>query len=167
MLFIQTIKDIGSVIGVIISTITLCGLCITPLRKSVIKKIKEWSNSDKQDEAIRKENEDIQELKKTLSMAIDKISDIGNDIKKLNSDIKELNVRVFDNEKDRLRGELFNCGNRCRRKIPLSLEEYRYIQTVGDKYLYKLHCNSIGEEEYHFIQEYFESEYNQDLINRN
>lgn len=105
-----------------------------------------------QAEAIKKEDEDIQELKITVNQIVDIV--------------QELSDRIFKNEADRLRSELFDCGNRCRRRIPLSGEEYRHIQGVFRKYSKELHENGSGEDEYNFITTYFNSTFNQDKLNR-
>lgn len=157
MSIVEVIKNIGTVVGCIISCITLLSLLIKPIRQFIISKITKLSNKDiydieikKQSDEIAKEKAEIQEIKTTCNEIVDNVSEI-----------KSL---VFQNESDRLRGELFSCGNRCRRNIPLSLEEFRYIQEVYQKYSEKLHCNSIGTEEYEFIKAYYYSIDNQSNI---
>jgi hypothetical protein len=138
---------------------TLTTLIVKPLRKRFITFIKKATNDVEQDmiiqqqaEAIKKEDEDIQELKITVNQIVDIV--------------QELKERIFKNEADRLRSELFDCGNRCRRRIPLSGEEYRHIQGVFRKYSKELHENGSGEDEYNFITTYFNSTFNQDKLNR-
>lgn len=154
---IEIIKIIGTVISTIMGAIALCGVCIKPLRKFIVSKIKQWSNSDIQDNAIKLQKEAIKKEDK----AIDELKSM---IIGMDKTISELNDRVFQNERDRLRSEIFNCGNRCRRGIPLYNEEFRYIQGVYEKYNVELHCNSIGTDEYNFIRDYFNSNDNQDKI---
>ena len=163
---VEVFKSIGAIFGCIISFTTVCGLIIKPIRKAIIKKISEWSHNDEQNKAIEKQNkiiqqqseaickEDkaIQELKATVDMIVDKLA--------------ELTERILENEADRLRSELFDCGNRCRRGIPLSGEEFRHIQGVFSKYFDELKCNGIGEDEYNFIKDYFNSKENQDRLNK-
>ena len=163
---LESIKNFGTVLGCIISFTTVCGLVIKPIRKAFIKKISQWSDKEEhskaieeqnkiiqqQNESIRKEDEAIQEIKNTVSQIVDKLS--------------ELSDRMFRNEADRLRSELFDCGNRCRRGIPLSGEEFRHIQDVFRKYFDELNCNGIGEDEYNFIKDYFNSKRNQDRLNK-
>ena len=105
-----------------------------------------------QAEAIKREDADIKELKTTVNQVVDIIS--------------ELKDRILKNESDRLRSELFSCGNRCRRDIPLSGEEFRHIQDVFIKYSEDLKCNGIGEDEYNFIKDYFNSKNNQEKLNK-
>jgi hypothetical protein len=155
----EVLKLISTILTLIISLTTVCGLCIKPLRKFIIKKISEWSNQESQDNAIQTQNEMIQKQNETIK----EIKDTVNQVVAI---VSELSDRIFKNEADRLRGELFDCGNRCRRHIPLSGEEFRHIQEVFKKYSEELHCNSIGEDEYNFIKDYFNSEANQDRLNK-
>ena len=62
---------------------------------------------------------------------------------------------VLENEADRLRSELFDCGNRCRRRIRLHPEEMDHIRDVYTKYSEKLHKNGPGEREFNFIVDYY------------
>ena len=151
--FTIMIKDIATVVGCLLSCITLITLCVKPIRKWVIKKVIQITHT----EEINKQNDRIFAVEERILAVEDKVNQVGNTLE----EIKNL---IFINERDRLRGELFNCGNRCRRGIQLTLEEFRYIQTVGNKYLNALHCNSIGEEEYNYICSYYQSEYNQNLL---
>ena len=154
---IEVIKLIGTIISTIIGATTLCGICIKPLRKAIIKKIKEWSDSDNQGKAIRLQQEALNKEDKV-------IQEIKSIVESISGIISNLDDRIFQNEKDRLRSELFNCGNRCRRGIALYNEEFRYIQGVYEKYSVELHCNSIGTDEYNFIRDYFYSKENQNKI---
>ena len=62
---------------------------------------------------------------------------------------------VLENEADRIRAELFDCGNRCRRGIRLHPEEMEHIRVVFTKYSQKLKQNGTGEAEYDFICDYY------------
>jgi uncharacterized membrane-anchored protein YjiN (DUF445 family) len=160
---LETIKNISLIISVATSFIalvtTLTTLIVKPLRKRFIAFIKRSTNDVEKDnilkeqaEAIKREDADIKELKESVNQIVGIIS--------------ELSDRIFRNEADRLRSELFDCGNRCRRRIPLSGEEYRHIQGVFRKYSKELHENGSGEDEYNFITDYFNSTFNQDRLNR-
>ena len=164
--FIEIVKNISSIIGCILSLFTLCGILIKPLRKFIINKISKWSNKESQDKAIQEQNEVIKKQNEAIKKEDEAIQEIKEKINQIVDIVSELNDRIFKNEADRLRSELFNCGNRCRRHIPLSGEEYRHIQEVFKKYSEELHCNSIGEDEYNFIKDYFNSAYNQDRLNK-
>lgn len=149
MSWIEIVKDIASVIGCVISFITLISIIVKPIRNAVIKKVITITHTDQ-----------IQQQERKLAEEDEKINKLTIICEQNAKSIKELKLMIFANESDRSRGELFNCGNRCRRGIPLSLEEYRYIQEVYKKYSEKLHCNGIGKEEYEFISRYYESQKN-------
>ena len=169
----EVVKFISSILALIISAVTVSGFCIKPLRKFIINQISKWSNQESQDnaiqaqnemiqkqnEAIKKEDETIHEIKETVNQLCEVMSN-------LTDKVSELSDRIFRNEADRLRSELFDCGNRCRRRIPLSGEEFSHIQGVFKKYSNELHENGQGEDEYNFIKNYFNSSFNQDKLNR-
>lgn len=146
MTFLEIIKTGGAVCGSALSILAFIMVIIKPIRKKVVSKIITVTHK-KEIEAHGKE---LNSLAQELS-----------EVKGVINEIKEL---LFINEKDRLKGELFNCGNRCRRGIPLQLEEYRYIQEVYQKYSDELHCNHNGTEEYNFIRDYFNSLDNQEKL---
>ena len=163
---IDLIKDISAILGFILSLITFCGIVIKPLRKFIINKIRKWSNRESQDNAIQLQNEMIQKQNEAIETQKKGMQEIKDTVNQLIGIVSELSDRIFKNEADRLRSELFDCGNRCRRHIPLSGEEFRHIQEVFKKYSEELHCNSIGEDEYNFVKDYFNSEYNQEKLNK-
>lgn len=164
--FIEIVKNISSILGCILSIFTLCGILIKPLRKFIINKISKWSNRELQDKAIQEQNEVIKKQNEVIKKEDEAIQDIKEKVGQLVDMISELSERVFRNEADRLRSGLFDCGNRCRRGIPLSGEEFRHIQSDYKKYSEELHCNGIGEDEYNFIKDYFNSKANQDRLNK-
>lgn len=167
---IEIAKNISAILGCIISVCTLCGICIKPLRKKIVDKISQWSNKDAQDKAIELQQQAIEANTKMFNEAIKRedtiVQDINEKVNQLVDMMSELSERVFRNEADRLRSGLFDCGNRCRRGIPLSGEEFRHIQSDYKKYSEELHCNGIGEDEYNFIKDYFNSQVNQDKLNK-
>lgn len=167
---IEIIKNISVIVGFLISTFTLCSILIKPLRKKFIDKISELSYKEEQDKAIALNAKEIKEKTSLFEEAIrcEEIvtKDIREKVNQLVSMMSELSDRVFRNEADRLRSELFDCGNRCRRGIPLSGEEFRHIQGEYEKYANELHCNGIGREEYIFIKDYFNSKTNQEKLNK-
>lgn len=162
--FIEICKNITTVIGCVSAVFALCCACIKPIRKGLIDKINKWSDKDTQDKAIALQNEAIQRQEEAIKKEDKDIQELKNMIKNITEIVSELSDRIFRNEADRLRSELFDCGNRCRRKIPLSGEEFRHIQGIFKKYSDELHENSIGEDEYNFIRDYFNSEENQKQI---
>ena len=134
----EILKIISTCVSIILGCITLGGVLVKSLRHAINK-----FTTDINDNITKSHNE------------------LKNDIKNVKEDLSD---KIFKNEKDRLKSELFDCGNRCRRKMPLYLEEFRHIQDVYAKYHNELHANGTGKEEYDFISEYFNSQFNQDLI---
>ena len=164
MAVIDIIKNIGTVAGCLVSCVALAGAFIKPFRQFIINKVSKISNKDIYDAEIKRLNDEIAKANneiQVLNNEIQILKDTLCDVVKSTQEIKEI---IFDNEADRLRGELFTYGNRCRRGIPLTLEEFRQIQEVYQKYNKKLHCNSIGTDEYHFIKDYYESLDNQEML---
>ena len=164
--FVELIKSLAVIVGFILSLITLLGICIKPIRKYFIDKIIKISNKDYYDEALKRQDEVVKKQGEILCQEQSEIKDIKAILGDISNTLAELKSRIFENEADRLRSELFACGNRCRRGIPLSGEEFRHIQEVFRKYSVELKCNSIGEDEYNFIKDYFNSKENQALLNK-
>ena len=73
----------------------------------------------------------------------------------LTTQLDQVKSNVLENEADRLRSELFDCGNRCRRHIRLHPEEMEHIRVVYKKYSEVLHQNGAGEAEFKFIVNYY------------
>lgn len=73
----------------------------------------------------------------------------------LQNQLNQVKENVLENEADRLRSELFDCGNRCRRNIRLHPEEMEHIRVVFNKYSNVLHQNGSGEAEFKFITDYY------------
>lgn len=143
------IKTIGCNASYILSVLTLITLIIKPLRQWVGKKIIKFTHKDEIDE-LKENYKDVKDSLVTISATLEKMQE-----------------QITGNEVDRLKGELFSCGNRCRRGIPLTLEDFRHIQNnVYRKYRVVLHQNHDGEEEYNYIRDYFNSELNQSLIRK-
>ena len=73
----------------------------------------------------------------------------------LQDQLNQVKSNVLENEADRLRSELFDCGNRCRRNIRLHPEEMEHIRVVFHKYSVVLKQNGTGESEFKFITDYY------------
>ena len=95
---------------------------------------------------------DNDKLIQALDGKIDKLLEAN---EKLEDQLVQVKSNVLENEADRLRSELFDCGNRCRRNIRLHPEEMDHIRDVWDKYSNKLHQNGPGEREFNFITDYY------------
>lgn len=92
----------------------------------------------------------------TLIQQLDgKIDKILNANENLKTQLDQVKSNVLENEADRLRSELFDCGNRCRRNIRLHPEEMEHMRSVFHKYSDILHQNGTGEDEFKFITDYY------------
>lgn len=133
----ELIKNIAAVVGCVSAVIGLLVTIFKPIRESILDSIVKKSKSQQQDQ-------DIKIIKQKLSVLDEVI---------LRLDRVEKNV--LENEADRIRAELFDCGNRCRRGIRLHPEEMDHIRSIFDKYKNVLHKNHEGETEYDFICSYY------------
>lgn len=111
-------------------------------------------NISQRDNWMHNVDNSVQEIQK-LDGKIDKLLDANTDLK---NQIDQVKGNVLENEADRLRSELFDCGNRCRRKIRLHPEEMDHIRDVYIKYSEKLHKNGPGEKEFNFISDYYNNQ---------
>jgi chaperonin cofactor prefoldin len=103
-------------------------------------------------------------LIQTLDGKIDRLLNANEDLK---TQLDQVKSNVLENEADRLRSELFDCGNRCRRNIRLHPEEMEHIRAVFNKYSNVLHQNGPGEKEFNFIIEYYNHQDFPDYHQRN
>ena len=160
MEFGEILKLVSTCISIILGAVTLGGMLKNFLLKPMQNKMDDFKDEFKTEinSSINKSNQllknEINDVKKEIGGVKTELSNVKED----------LSDKIFKNEKDRLKSELFDCGNRCRRKMPLYLEEFRHIQAVYEKYHDELHANGNGKEEYDFISTYFNSQFNQDLI---
>ena len=95
-------------------------------------------------------NNDV--LIEKLDGKIDKLLDANENLK---TQLDQVKSNVLENEADRLRSELFDCGNRCRRNIRLHPEEMEHMRVVYNKYSNVLHQNGTGKTEFDFITDYY------------
>ena len=100
------------------------------------------------DDSVRSNDELIQKLDGKM----DKLLETN---ETLTAQLEQVKSNVLENEADRLRSELFDCGNRCRRRIRLHPEEMDHIRDVYRKYSEVLHQNGPGEREFNFITDYY------------
>ena len=92
------------------------------------------------------------QLIQALDTKMDKLLVSNEDLK---TQLDQVKSNVLENEADRLRSELFDCGNRCRRNIRLHPEEMEHIRSIYHKYSHVLHQNGPGETEFNFITDYY------------
>ena len=138
---LDIIKDIAAVVGCISACIALLTTIIKPLRQrfidAIIKKSKDTNMDDKIDKMDKK---------------IDKLLE---NHESLDNRLTSVEKNVLDNEADRIRAELFDCGNRCRRGIRLHPEEMDHIRAIYHKYKDVLKQNHEGDAEFDFITQYY------------
>lgn len=118
-------------------------------------------NSHYDDDNISKRNKwmtgvdkSVQDIQK-LDGKIDKLLAANENLK---TKLDKVESNVLENEADRLRSELFDCGNRCRRNIRLHPEEMDHIREVYHKYSVVLKQNGPGEAEFKFITNYYNNQ---------
>lgn len=137
----QIFQNIATVIGCLSTCIAFLITIIKPLRQWLVDSISRKANQTKISQTI-------DELDKKMDQSL--IND-----KQFDERLTRVEQNVLENEADRLRSELFNCGNRCRRGIRLHPEEMDHIHDVFRKYSENLHQNGTGKKEYDFIVEYY------------
>lgn len=133
--------------------------------KKMIKKCKELLsefNSHYDDDNITKRNKWMDNVNNSVKnndqfmhQLDGKIDKLLEDNKNFKTQLDQVKENVLENEADRLRSELFDCGNRCRRNIRLHPEEMEHIRAVYTKYSNVLHQNGPGEAEFNFITDYY------------
>ena len=137
----EIFKSIATVVGCISTCLALLITIIKPLRKRIIDSFVKKAQDSKRDETIEK-----------MDKKIDKLLEAN---KSLENRLSNVEKNVLENEADRIRAELFDCGNRCRREIRLHPEEMDHIRDVYRKYSDVLHQNGPGEKEFNFITNYY------------
>lgn len=149
---IEIIKNIAAVVGCITACITLLTLIIKPLRQKFVSAI-----ADKAQKQTIEQKIDLICGKVDTVIADNKAQQ--KEIKEIKEEIQNIKENVLDNEADRIRAELFDCGNRCRRGIRLHPEEFDHIKEIYRKYTNVLHQNHEGETEYNFIHSYYNKQH--------
>lgn len=132
---------IATIVGCISTCMGFALAVIKPFRKWIIDSFVRQSQA-------REVKAKIDDMSKMMKQSLD------ND-KAFEQRLTRVEQNVLDNEADRLRSELFDCGNRCRRGIRLHPEEMDHIRAVFTKYSQKLKQNGTGEAEYNFICDYY------------
>lgn len=137
----EIFKDIATVVGCISACMGVLIAIIKPLRQWVI------------DSFVRKSQ--YKKLNETMNKMDEKMDQLLEKNEQLDARLDRVENNVLKNEADRLRSELFDCGNRCRRGIRLHPEEMDHIRDVFTKYSLVLKQNGTGESEYKFICDYY------------
>lgn len=137
----ELFKNIATVVGCISACIALLVTIIKPLRLKIIDSFVRKSQDTKRDEKIDKMDKKIDKLLENNKCLDDRLT--------------RVEENVLENEADRIRAELFDCGNRCRRGIRLHPEEMEHIRAIYHKYKNVLHQNHEGDAEFDFITKYY------------
>ena len=137
----EIFKSISAVVGCISACISLAVAIIKPLRQKLVDSIVNKAKDTKREEKID-----------NMDKKIDKLLDNN---KCLEDRLTRVEKNVLDNEADRIRAELFDCGNRCRRGIRLHPEEMDHIRAIYHKYKHVLKQNHEGDAEFDFITKYY------------
>ena len=137
----EIVKNIAAIVGCVMTCLGLLTAIIKPLRQRIIDSFVRKSKDTKRDEKIDKMDKKIDQL-------------LENN-KSLDNRLTRVEKNVLDNEADRIRAELFDCGNRCRRGIRLHPEEMEHIRAIYHKYKHVLHENHEGDAEFDFILQYY------------
>ena len=137
----EIFKNIATVVGCLSAIIALAMTIIKPFRKWLI------------DSFVRQSQ--AKEVKAKIDNMVSMMNQSLSNDEAFESRLSRVEENVLKNEADRLRSELFDCGNRCRRGIRLHPEEMEHIRAVFTKYSQKLGQNGTGENEYNFICDYY------------
>jgi hypothetical protein len=138
---VEIFKNIATVVGCISACMALLIAIIKPLRQSIINSFIQKTQDTTRDEKIDNMDKKIDKLLETNKQLEDRLT--------------RVEKNVLDNEADRIRAELFDCGNRCRRGIRLHPEEMEHIRTIFHKYKKVLKQNHEGDTEFDFITNYY------------
>jgi len=148
---INVIKDISAVVGCISASIGLIVLIFKPIRTKISRYIKEKTTEDE----VSKQRTEI--LKK-IPEIYDKLDIMADQNLEIINRVSQLEEQVVTNEQDRLRSELYDCGNRCRRGMMLYPEEYEHVREIYQKYSEVLKCNHLGTLEYEYITRFYNNQ---------
>ena len=137
----EIFKNIATVVGCISTCVALLFTIIKPLRQGIIDSFVRKAQDKKRDDIIDKMDKKIDQL-------LEKNENLENRL-------TSVEKNVLDNEADRIRAELFDCGNRCRRGIRLHPEEMEHVRAIYHKYKKVLKQNHEGDTEFDFIAKYY------------
>ena len=137
----EIFKTVATIVGCISACIALALTIIKPLRQRLIDSFVRKTKDTQRDEKIDKMDKKIDKLLETNQC--------------LENRLTRVEKNVLENEADRIRAELFDCGNRCRRGIRLHPEEMDHIRAIYHKYKDILHQNHEGDAEFDFITKYY------------
>lgn len=160
----ELIKTIAAVVGCISACIALIVTIVKPLRTSVVNYFGRKANESKfnieHKQLLSQMSQMTSELPalSQIPVLIEQNKKMQNDIQSLIERVDTLQERVLVNESDRLKSELFACGNQCRRGMVLHPEEFDHIREVYKKYHEDLSQNHSGTIEFEYIYNYYNSQ---------
>ena len=140
----ELFKNIATAVGCISACMALALAIIKPFRKWIIDSFVRQSQA-------KEVKTKIDDMSKMMKQSLE------ND-EALKKRLDKVEKNVLENEADRIRAELFDCGNRCRRGIRLHPEEMDHIRTIYHKYKDVLHQNHEGDAEFDFITRYYNNQ---------
>lgn len=137
----EVFKNIATVVGCFSACIALAITIIKPLRQRLIDSFIRKTKDTKRDAQIDSMDKKIDKLLSAQEC--------------LDNRLTRVEKNVLDNEADRIRAELFDFGNRCRRGIRLHPEEMEHIRAIYRKYKDVLKQNHEGDAEFDYICGYY------------
>lgn len=154
----ELIKNVAAVVGCISACIALIITVFKPIRATIVNYIKYKTNESKSDQERLDILAQIAVLNQTVATLTEAVNESRNDNAAIMKRIDGLQEKVLLNESDRLKSELFACGNQCRRGIVLHPEEFDHIREVYKKYNEELGQNHNGTMEFEYIYNYYNSQ---------
>ena len=154
----ELIKNVAAVVGCVSACIALIITVFKPIRATTVNYIKYKTNESKSGQERLDILTQIAVLNQTVATLTEAVNESRNDNAAIMKRIDGLQEKVLLNESDRLKSELFACGNQCRRGIVLHPEEFDHIREVYKKYNEELGQNHNGTMEFEYIYNYYNSQ---------
>lgn len=154
----ELIKNVAAVVGCVSACIALIITVFKPIRATIVNYIKYKTNESKSEHERLDILTQIAVLNQTVATLTEAVNESRNDNAAIMKRIDGLQEKVLLNESDRLKSELFACGNQCRRGIVLHPEEFDHIREVYKKYNEELGQNHNGTMEFEYIYNYYNSQ---------
>lgn len=154
----ELIKNVAAVVGCVSACIALIITVFKPIRATIVNYIKYKTNESKSGQERLDILTQIAVLNQTVATLTEAVNESRNDNAAIMKRIDGLQEKVLLNESDRLKSELFACGNQCRRGIVLHPEEFDHIREVYKKYNEELGQNHNGTMEFEYIYNYYNSQ---------
>lgn len=133
----ETIKNISSLIGLILSCITLLTLCSKTGKNFLASIFKKYSVE---------QNEDIKELQKSISELNEKFAEHLNDFEIFNEQLKATNEVTLEFTRQQCRNIIKNIFYHYYDEKVLPLYELKTLKAVKNIYIDQLHGNSYAAE---------------------